>query len=312
MLPSEDRNQVSNSKHIKRPMNCFMVWSKEKRCQILKHNPGINNAEVSKALGVAWRRLSIQEKKPYVEKAKKLSEEHMLENPNYKYKPKRRKETPFVEKAKKIKTDSFENDRELNNEEINAATFGHPLSFPVALNYPQRFHHRYNLSAIHEIPVEMNHFKSFKPSPQYSSLSEGSSSNVPYNFDPEVLGRRRYEMTRKKESEPVNSHLTSSHIPGSPFTFMASGALQPSFPCACHLVCPVRHPLPTFPVPWHRFPMSYSHTDSNADRQLQISGSAHPFDMIERVGITRTCHTEPINRLDAEYFYRNGWENCRK
>lgn len=77
--------------HVKRPMNCFMVWSREERYHILKEHPGINNAEVSKALGAAWRKLSEQDKEPYVEEARRLTEQHKVENPGYKYQPKRRK-----------------------------------------------------------------------------------------------------------------------------------------------------------------------------------------------------------------------------
>lgn len=81
----------SEEGHVKRPMNCFMVWSREKRYHILKEHPGINNAEVSKALGAAWRKLSEQDKEPYVEEARRLTEQHKMENPGYKYQPKRRK-----------------------------------------------------------------------------------------------------------------------------------------------------------------------------------------------------------------------------
>lgn len=72
-------------------MNCFMLWSREKRYNILKEHPGINNAEVSKALGAAWRKLSEEDKEPYVEEARRLNEQHKVENPGYKYQPKRRK-----------------------------------------------------------------------------------------------------------------------------------------------------------------------------------------------------------------------------
>ena len=75
--------------HVKRPMNCFMVWSREKRYRILKEHPGINNAEVSKALGAAWRKLSQEDKEPYVEEARRLTEQHKVEHPGYKYQPKR-------------------------------------------------------------------------------------------------------------------------------------------------------------------------------------------------------------------------------
>ena len=83
----------SEEGHVKRPMNCFMVWSREKRYHILKEHPGINNAEVSKALGAAWRKLSEKDKEPYVEEARRLTEQHKMENPGYKYQPKRRKST---------------------------------------------------------------------------------------------------------------------------------------------------------------------------------------------------------------------------
>lgn len=82
---------MNSETHIKRPMNCFMVWSREKRYNILKEHPGINNAEVSKALGAAWRKLSEEDKEPYVEEARRLNEQHKVENPGYKYQPKRRK-----------------------------------------------------------------------------------------------------------------------------------------------------------------------------------------------------------------------------
>ena len=82
---------MNSEAHVKRPMNCFMVWSREKRYNILKEHPGINNAEVSKALGAAWRKLSEEDKEPYVEEARRLTEQHKVENPGYKYQPKRRK-----------------------------------------------------------------------------------------------------------------------------------------------------------------------------------------------------------------------------
>ena len=88
--------------HVKRPMNCFMVWSREKRYHILKEHPGINNAEVSKALGAAWRKLSEADKEPYVEEARRLTEQHKMDNPGYKYQPKRRKPKRKRKTDKKI------------------------------------------------------------------------------------------------------------------------------------------------------------------------------------------------------------------
>ncbi|XP_024910468.1 transcription factor Sox-17-alpha-like, partial [Cynoglossus semilaevis] len=96
---SPEAKSSSAQVRVRRPLNAFIIWTKEERRRLAQLNPDLENTDLSKILGKTWKAMSLAEKRPYMQEAERLRVQHTIDYPNYKYRPRRRKQLKKNSKA---------------------------------------------------------------------------------------------------------------------------------------------------------------------------------------------------------------------
>ncbi|KAI9019493.1 hypothetical protein CLU79DRAFT_757443 [Phycomyces nitens] len=79
------RKYNEEPERLKRPPNAYLLFNRYMRSRLLKVNPNLSVAEISKTVSAQWKELSEKDRKPYNQEASQLKQEHMDMHPNFVY-----------------------------------------------------------------------------------------------------------------------------------------------------------------------------------------------------------------------------------
>lgn len=113
-----------------------------------QEHPKMHNSEISKRLGQEWKDLSEQDKRPFIDEAKRLRQVHMKEHPDYKYRP-RRKSKPQAQTQKKS---------------VSALHQHHQANMPAtALNFDALKGQQVCAFELKTLPIHLNRYNVISP-----------------------------------------------------------------------------------------------------------------------------------------------------
>ncbi|KAI8969121.1 hypothetical protein BDF20DRAFT_916510 [Mycotypha africana] len=96
------RTRKVDPKHIPRPVNCFMIYRKEKQELIRRFCPTANHRKISKIIAEWWAQEQPHKKATYITEADKAKKEHAQMYPDYTFRPKARKAKKVLERKNQI------------------------------------------------------------------------------------------------------------------------------------------------------------------------------------------------------------------
>lgn len=76
-------------KNPPRPPNAFILYRKAKQAEIIAHNPGISNNDVSKIVGPMWKEETDEIVEGFRRAAEAIKMEHRRKYPDYRYRPRK-------------------------------------------------------------------------------------------------------------------------------------------------------------------------------------------------------------------------------
>ncbi|KAI9820700.1 MAG: hypothetical protein M1827_005069 [Pycnora praestabilis] len=94
---------------VPRPRNSFILYRQHNSATVAKQHPGLANPDISKIIARQWNNESLDERNRWKIYAEEEKLRHQLQNPNYRYRPRRKGKTSSTSIAQPLTPSSSEN-----------------------------------------------------------------------------------------------------------------------------------------------------------------------------------------------------------